>query len=428
MPWCCWRVAGRSFLPSCSWSHCRHSLSTKNTGLKVQQVGQKSKDSLTFPCLSQDHVRWNPHFIHGSAMTRAWWPPLFCPGPAQQQRPDLARGGWQHGRAARLSGDQGQAQEGEGQWWPLSCSSDSFGFATMYKKSIHILDHFGSILGEISKSKFWIQRWKVFLLITIVTFQDFDDKKSVILDFTRSGRIGWTPSTRAMRRRSGWAPCCSCPSFVWWACGDRKIPGTNPWHTTMTQAKEQLHLEMWTICWKMLTFPGIFFWSCGVCPPAETYQHHPTRNINQILIHQSVSPISFHPIYHPISLSPSDSQLFHLTPQLLQVRICSSAQRLTDPKYGSGETAFSDGFPVLVSSTASVKAVARKAPEGLGQLGCWSVTSSSAEFSLDMSWTPADLWVWRFWERVVHRLASIASDPTSMWMAARPSKKMRWRL
>eukprot|EP00438_Fugacium_kawagutii_P015332 Skav233073 [mRNA] locus=scaffold1468:225355:232915:- [translate_table: standard] len=48
-------------------------------------------------------------------------------------------------------------------------------------------------------------------------------------------------------------------------------------------------------------------------------------------------------------------------PGALEVRICSSAQRATDPKYGLGETAFSDGFPVLVSSTASVARLARQA-------------------------------------------------------------------
>lgn len=47
-------------------------------------------------------------------------------------------------------------------------------------------------------------------------------------------------------------------------------------------------------------------------------------------------------------------------PKLRLVRISATAQRATDPSYGLGETAFSDGFPVLVSSTASVALVARK--------------------------------------------------------------------
>jgi len=54
-----------------------------------------------------------------------------------------------------------------------------------------------------------------------------------------------------------------------------------------------------------------------------------------------------------------------------QVRISATAQRATDPSYGLGETAFSDGFPVLVSSTASVALVARKVPlelrHGMGE-------------------------------------------------------------
>lgn len=45
---------------------------------------------------------------------------------------------------------------------------------------------------------------------------------------------------------------------------------------------------------------------------------------------------------------------------ILQVRIAETAQRVTDPKYGAGETAFSDGFPVLVSSTASIRQISRK--------------------------------------------------------------------
>mmetsp|Transcript_9274 Transcript_9274/g.22254 ORF Transcript_9274/g.22254 Transcript_9274/m.22254 type:complete len:346 (-) Transcript_9274:48-1085(-) len=39
------------------------------------------------------------------------------------------------------------------------------------------------------------------------------------------------------------------------------------------------------------------------------------------------------------------------------VRIAQTAQRTTDPKYGIGETAFSDGFPVLVTSQASIASV-----------------------------------------------------------------------
>lgn len=48
------------------------------------------------------------------------------------------------------------------------------------------------------------------------------------------------------------------------------------------------------------------------------------------------------------------------TPKLRLVRIAETAQRVTDPKYGAGETAFSDGFPVLVSSTASIRQISRK--------------------------------------------------------------------
>lgn len=42
------------------------------------------------------------------------------------------------------------------------------------------------------------------------------------------------------------------------------------------------------------------------------------------------------------------------------VRIAKTAQRTTDPKYGIGETAFSDGFPVLVTSQASIDAIRRR--------------------------------------------------------------------
>eukprot|EP00439_Symbiodinium_sp_Y106_P082210 s128_g21.t1 len=42
------------------------------------------------------------------------------------------------------------------------------------------------------------------------------------------------------------------------------------------------------------------------------------------------------------------------------VRIAKTAQRVTDPKYGVGETAFSDGFPVLVTSQASIDAIRRR--------------------------------------------------------------------
>ena len=43
-----------------------------------------------------------------------------------------------------------------------------------------------------------------------------------------------------------------------------------------------------------------------------------------------------------------------------KVRIAKTAQRVTDPKYGVGETAFSDGFPVLVTSQASIDAIRRR--------------------------------------------------------------------
>eukprot|EP00933_Yihiella_yeosuensis_P013660 TRINITY_DN12553_c0_g1_i1.p1 TRINITY_DN12553_c0_g1~~TRINITY_DN12553_c0_g1_i1.p1 ORF type:complete len:366 (+),score=52.80 TRINITY_DN12553_c0_g1_i1:121-1218(+) len=42
------------------------------------------------------------------------------------------------------------------------------------------------------------------------------------------------------------------------------------------------------------------------------------------------------------------------------VRIADSAQRATDTTYGPGETAFADGFPILVTSTASVDDLARR--------------------------------------------------------------------
>lgn len=48
------------------------------------------------------------------------------------------------------------------------------------------------------------------------------------------------------------------------------------------------------------------------------------------------------------------------TDGLRLVRISKSAHRVTDPNFGIGETAFSDGFPILVSSVASIEEVARR--------------------------------------------------------------------
>lgn len=45
------------------------------------------------------------------------------------------------------------------------------------------------------------------------------------------------------------------------------------------------------------------------------------------------------------------------------LRVAASAHRAVDAKYGQGETAFSDGFPVLVTSEASLQAVARRLPQ-----------------------------------------------------------------
>ncbi|CAE8591264.1 unnamed protein product [Polarella glacialis] len=48
------------------------------------------------------------------------------------------------------------------------------------------------------------------------------------------------------------------------------------------------------------------------------------------------------------------------------VRFCDTSLRVTDPRYGYGETAFSDGFPVLVTSTASVEELRRRCAKSQG--------------------------------------------------------------
>ncbi|CAE8689826.1 unnamed protein product [Polarella glacialis] len=48
------------------------------------------------------------------------------------------------------------------------------------------------------------------------------------------------------------------------------------------------------------------------------------------------------------------------------VRFCDTSIRVTDPLYGYGETAFSDGFPVLVTSTASVEELRRRCAKSQG--------------------------------------------------------------
>lgn len=55
-------------------------------------------------------------------------------------------------------------------------------------------------------------------------------------------------------------------------------------------------------------------------------------------------------------------QGFLSTPGLRLVRFSDTAQRPTDPRFGVGETAFADGFPILVTSQASVDDVNKRVP------------------------------------------------------------------